>query len=306
MVRVTNWAVLATFALFVASQGAAEPVTVPNGSFELPATFFVNTRVEQWQETPKPAWYQEGGGYEWDQLTGVFRNPPAGANDHLVNCDGEQAFYLFAVPEVGIFQDYSSLDWNDAEQSHSCNARFEIGRAYELTFGVVGGGANMLEGVTIEAALYALDESNQPLTVARREIVFTKEQFPNRTEFTELSLRTPVVQPGDPWAGRPLGIRFLSTVSQELQGGYWDLDRVRLTALGETPFATHAMATESGLRLTWPSQAGTRYQVEISADFAAWSATGTAVEGTGAELGVTVPWSDTGAFFRVVTAPDSP
>lgn len=306
MVCTFNWRWLGSLPLWAAAELLAQSVPVPNSSFELPATFFVNTRVEHWQETPKPAWYQEGGGYEWDQLTGVFRNPPPGANDHLVNCDGEQAFYLFAVPEVGIFQDEASVDWNDPEPTQAFAARFEVGRAYELTFGVVGGGGNMLEGVTFEAALYTRTGSGQSTTVAHREVVFTREQFPTRTEFTEVRLETPVVQASDLWAGRPIGIRFLSTVSPELQGGYWDLDRVRLTAVGQTPFVLQAESTDSGVRLTWRSQTGLRYQVESSPDFAAWSATGTELEGNGSELGATLPLTGDVRFFRVVTLPSAP
>lgn len=306
MVRHFNWAGLGSLAFCAAAELLAQSVPVPNSSFELPATFFVNTRVEHWQETPKPAWYQEGGGFEWDQLTGVFRNPPPGANDHLVNCDGEQAFYLFAVPEVGIFQDEASVDWNDPEPTQAFSARFEVGRAYELTFGVVGGGGNMLEGVTFEAVLYTRDGSSQPITVARREVVFTREQFPTRTEFTEVRLETPVVQASDPWAGRPVGIHFLSTVSPELQGGYWDLDRVRLTAVGQTPFVLQAESTDTGIRLTWLSQIGQRYRVETSPDFSAWPATGAEIEGNGSELEMTLSLTGDARFFRVVSLPSAP
>ncbi len=284
----------------------AENVPVPNSSFELPSTFFVNTRVEHWQETAKPGWYQEGGGFEWDQLTGVFRNPSPGATDHIVNCDGDQAFYLFAVPEVGIFQDDTSMDWNDPEPAHAFSARFEVGRTYELTLGVIGGGGNMLEGVTLEAALYSRDSEGQVLTVARQEITFTREKFPTRTEFTEVRLSTSVVKAGDPWAGRPVGIRFTSTVPPELQGGYWDLDRVRLTAVGETQFTVRAESIDGGIRLAWPSQTGVRYQVESSSDFSAWSQTGTAMDGNGSELNLKLPPGDGARFFRVVTVIPAP
>lgn len=284
----------------------AQSVPVPNSSFELPSTFFVNTRIEHWQETPKPAWYQEGGGFEWDQLTGVFRNPPPGASDHIVNCEGEQAFYFFAVPEVGIFQDDTSVDWNDPQPTHAFTARLEIGRAYELAFGVIGGGGNMLEGVTFEAELYARVEGGLPVTVARREVVFSRETFPTRTEFTEIRLSTPTVKAGDPWADHAIGIRFISTVRPELQGGYWDLDRIRLTAVGETPFGVRAEIKEGGIHLAWPSQTGVRYQVEASPDFTAWSATGTAVEGNGSELGQTLPLGEGNRFFRIVTVTPTP
>jgi hypothetical protein len=284
----------------------AQTVRVPNSSFESPSTFFINTRVEHWQETAKPSSYQEGGGFEWDQLTGVFRNPPPGASDHLVNCDGDQAFYLFAVPEVGIFQDDATVDWNDPEPAHAFSSKFEVGRAYELTFGVVGGGGNMREGVTLEAALYTRHSDGQVVTVARREIIFTREQFPTRTEFTEIRLLTPTVKAGDAWAGKAVGIRFISTVRPELQGGYWDLDQVRLTAVGETPSTVRAETTDGGIRLAWPSQAGVRYMVESSPDFSGWSQVGTGMDGDGNELDLTLPLGAGARFFRIITVVPAP
>ncbi|PYI81769.1 MAG: hypothetical protein DME26_19260, partial [Verrucomicrobia bacterium] len=71
----------------------AWPITVPNGSFESPATPFVNTHVDSWQKPPKPPWYDESGGNFWDQLTGVFKNTPSGSADHIDNCDGSQAVW---------------------------------------------------------------------------------------------------------------------------------------------------------------------------------------------------------------------
>src|SRR6516225_953181 len=79
---------------------SAGPIPVPNASFESPVTPFVNTHVDDWQKVPKPDWYIENGGYTWDQLAGVFLNTPIGASDHIINCDGKQALYLFAVPQV--------------------------------------------------------------------------------------------------------------------------------------------------------------------------------------------------------------
>lgn len=282
----------------------AQPIVVPNGSFELPATFFVHTRVDSWQESPKPDWYVEGGGYLWDQLTGVFKNTAPGATDHIENCDGAQALYFFAVPEVGLFQDYDSVDWNDPEPSHAFDARFEVGKAYELTFGVVAGGGNMLEGVSFEAALYYRDASSNQVAVASTRVVFTRDVFPNRTHLTDFQVRLPVVQPGDAWAGQHIGVRFLSTVSQEMQGGYWDLDHIRLAAVGEPVLVVRAAWVDGELRLTWPSATGYRYQVTRSVDWLAWTDFGTPLDGTGGELSVEIPTEDgPTAFFNVVATP---
>jgi len=119
---------------------------VPNSSFESPATPFVNTHVDSWQKSAKPDWYEENGAYTWEQLTGVFKNTPDTSPDHIDNCDGQQAMWMFVVPEVAIFQDYSTLDWNDVEPTHDFNVRFEPGKSYQLTVGVIGGGGQHVAG----------------------------------------------------------------------------------------------------------------------------------------------------------------
>ncbi|MFN0066228.1 MAG: hypothetical protein ACKVYV_01195 [Limisphaerales bacterium] len=283
----------------------AQPVPVPNGSFELPATQFVDTRMDAWQEAPKPPEFDEGGGFLWDQLTGVFRNTPPGSPDHIDNCDGLQAAYFFAVPGVGFFQDYDSVDWNDPEPSRAFDARFEAGKSYTLTFGVVAGGGNMLEGVSFEAALYYRDGSgtNQAV-VSATNVVFTRAAFPTRTTLTEVTLRTPFVRAGDPWAGRHIGIRFLSTVSDGMKGGYWDLDHLRLVAEGPGEITLRTGVMDGKLQVRWPSVAGYRYQLERSTGLDTWSEEGAAQPGTGGALAAEVPLAGPPpAFFRVLATP---
>src|SRR5262245_10147551 len=77
----------------------ADTFAVPNGSFEGPQTGYVSINIDNWQKNPKPAWYQEQGGFLWTQLTGIFKNTAPGNSDHLENCDLAQAIWLFAVPE---------------------------------------------------------------------------------------------------------------------------------------------------------------------------------------------------------------
>lgn len=282
---------------------SAEPLVVPNGSFELPQTDFVSTRIYSWQETPQPEWYEEDGFFLWDQLTGVFRNTLPGAPDHIDNCDGLQAAYFFAIPEVGLFQHYDSVDWNDAEPTHDFDVRFTPGHAYELKFGVVAGGGNMLEGVSFEGALYFLDDEKKQTTVAATNVVFTRSVFPTRTTLTDITLRTDPVQATDPWAGRHLGIRFLSTVSDEMKGGYWDLDHVRLTAIPLPVLALDFSFMGAELRLSWASVVGYRYQLKTSEDLHSWTDYGAARPGTGGELEQAVPLSSLpNTWFRVEAA----
>src|SRR5439155_12475624 len=101
---------LASLALGVSSCPTslrAGSISVPNNSFESPVTVFVDTHIDSWQKSAKPPWYDESGGYLWDQLTGTFKNTPTNSSDHIDNCDGNQAAWMFAVPEVAIFQDYN-------------------------------------------------------------------------------------------------------------------------------------------------------------------------------------------------------
>ena len=51
---------------------------------------------------------------------------------------------------------------------------------------------------------------------------------------------------GDPWAGRHIGVRLLSTVGFDLMGGYWDLDNIRLTATGGPALAGVAKTSRAG------------------------------------------------------------
>lgn len=197
----------------------AQPLHLANGSFESPVTPFVENRLDRWQKSPKPAWYDETGGFTWDQLFGVFRNPAPAQPDHIANCDGAQAIYLFAVPEVGIHQDRVGA-----------GSTFEPGLAYSLTAGVIGGAGGMKPGVSLEFSLYYLDPAGNRTTVAATNIVHDPTRFPDATHFVDVTLHTPTVLPTDPWAGRPIGLRFLSTVHPELAGGYWDLDNLRLAA----------------------------------------------------------------------------
>src|SRR5256885_1150268 len=142
---------LASFSFSASVVGGT--ISVPNGSFESPATDFVNTHIDSWQKSAKPDWYNESGPFLWDQLTGVFKNTAATSADHIDNCDGNQAAWMFAIPEVAIFQDYNSVDWNHSIPPHDFNVIYEAGKSYHLTVGVIGGGGNMFQGASLRIRL---------------------------------------------------------------------------------------------------------------------------------------------------------
>jgi len=216
--------VLRLSALFTALSASAQPIWIPNASFESPATVFVDNRVDAWQKTPKPVWYDESGGFSWDQLSGVFRNSDPGKPDHIPNTDGNQGIYLFAVPQVGIVQD-----------SLGSGATFQVGKAYLLTAGVVGGAGGMTNGASLSMGLHFRDAAGTRVDVGTTQIVFDPARFPDVTNYVDVQLRVPPVKAGDAWAGKAIGIQLLSTVAPNLVGGYWDIDHVRLHEVLEIP-----------------------------------------------------------------------
>lgn len=274
---------------------------VPNGSFESPSTDFVDNRVDAWRKTPKPDGYDESSGFTWDQLSGVFRNTAPGSPDHLDNLDGQQAFYLFAVPGVGL-----TLDAAGTPDPTPFPVRFEPGRRYRLTAGVVGGAAPITPGATLEVALYHLGTSDEPATVASTPVVFDPARFPNINHFTDIEVDVPGVQPGDPWAGRPLGIRLLSTVSPEQSGGYWDIDHLRLSS-HRVPMFLPAITTPEALRLVLRSEPGDRLEIQSTASLpgpaAAWTRVTEITNRTGTRaLSLPLPGPEP-VFYRAVTLP---
>jgi hypothetical protein len=240
-------------------------ISVPNHSFESPATFYVNTHVDSWQKNPKPDWYVEAGGYTWDQLAGVFKNQASGTADHIGNCEGNQALWVFAVREFGLFQDYDSTDWANPIPTHAFNAVFEPGKSYELTVGVIGGGGGMLPDASLELSLYYRDAASNQVSVATTSIRNTPDNFPDTTNFVDFRVEIPTVRRGDAWAGQHIGIRLLSTVSAALEGGYWDLDNVRLAEYGEA-FWTTATWSNGVFSANLLSKPGLRFEIFSSED----------------------------------------
>jgi len=202
----------------------AETIYIPNASFESPQTSFVSPDIDSWQKSPTPWWYDESGGYLWSQLTGVFLNVPLTDPEHIDNCDANQAAWLFAVPEVELFQDLT--------------ATFEVGQSYHLTVGIIGGG-NMKDDVPIDVRLYYRDAEKNKVTVGA--VIFTYDSDSGYVKhFIDVQLDIPQVRPTSSWAGKNIGVQIISTLTlADLDtgraGGFWDLDNVRLTKTGPGP-----------------------------------------------------------------------
>jgi hypothetical protein len=260
----------------------AGPVNVPNASFELPATGFVSINIDSWQKAAKPDWYVESGGFMWTQLIGIFKNTATNAVDHIDNCDGNQAIWLFAVPEVSFFQDYDTVDFDDPVPSHAFNATYEVGKSYRFTFGVIGTGGGMLQGATLDCRLYYRDASSNKVVVAVTTVTNTSAVFTNNTHLIDFSVQIPSVQATDSWAGRHIGIQLISTVTTNLQGGYWDLDNFRLVSL-EEPSLLNPVSTNGQFQFTLKSEPGLKLEILSTTNVAApiWASAGIVTNTTG-------------------------
>lgn len=272
---------------------AADVIPIANGSFESPATEFVDTRVDGWQKTPKPAWWDETAYGPWDNLVGVFANVPPGDPRHIDNCDGRQAIWLFANPEVGLFQELE--------------ARFQVGRWYQLTVGLFPGAAfPMAPGATVALSLYYRDAQSNRVSVADVTVTNTASVFSNSPQhLVDFQVIVPPVKASDPWAGQPIGVALLSTVSQ-MAGGYWVLDNVRLKE-ARPPALLGARATNGGFGFRLEAELGAVLEVLASPDvtwpLAQWTSLQTLTNHTGSLYFSEPVTSGLRRFYRVRQLP---
>jgi hypothetical protein len=282
----------------------AQSITVPNHSFESPDTEFAFPQVDSWQRSPKPAWFQETAEQQWIFLAGVFENTAPGTPDHIGNIHGEQALFMFAQPEVAIFQDYTTIGGTNTAPTMEFDAQYTPGRAYQLTAAILGGGGGMVQGVTLELSLYYRDANSNIATVASTTITNTAANFPNLTNFVDFHVVTPSISPTDPFQLKHIGIKIASTATFQNGGGYWDVDNIRLTEL-VTPWP-HLAVTRSGtnVRVTWAALQGRTYQVQTSENLVNWTNIGALQPGIGKDVTVELPIENVGAkFIQVVETP---
>ena len=272
---------------------------VPNASLESPSTAFVDTRIDGWTKTSKPADYDESSGQNWDQLSGVFKNPDPGKEGYIDNIDGNQAAFLFAVPGTGIYLE-------GTEAGGPFPARYGVGDTITLTVGVIGGGGNMLDGAGLRIELFALGDGGTRIPVRSTTALQSKELFPSLTNFVDIQVSVPPVTSSDPWAGRLLGLGIFSAVTEEsgLKGGYWDLDNVRLAVTRPDVLPLAGVSRGENLEITWPGSLGTWYRLQTSPDLRTWSDSGAPLEGLGQPLVATLPIGAVpGTLVRVVSVP---
>ena len=224
----------------------AQPITVPNFSFESPtapnAYPFVNMFVDAWQKAAEPAYYGPAigtpYGIPWVGTAGVFLdvNP-------YVNHAGTQAGYLLAFPEVTLFQDYNST------AAHDFDAVYEVGKSYTLTIGVFGKDT-LAPGSTLLLSLYYLDALDNKTAVSSTTVSYSAAAFPTTAPLSlvDYSVIVPTVQAGDAWAGKHIGIQLESTTPLAMStGGNWDFDNVRLAAIPEPASVSLLLLGAGGL-----------------------------------------------------------
>ena len=284
----------------------AGTIYIPNGSFESPATAFVDTRIDSWQKTPKPVSWDEQVDGAWDQQIGAFVNVAPEDPRHIDNCDGNQAIWLFANPEVGLFQDFDSTDWSNSVPSHAFDARFETGKSYQLTVGIFVGDYPMAEGASLELSLYYRDAASNQVAVAATSVTNTPNVFSNRTHhLIDFQVNVPVVKANDAWAGQHIGVAIMSTVDSKA-GGFWDLDNVRLTET-RAPILTGSATTNGQFGFTLESEAGLRFEILASTNlalpFSNWTSLGTLTNDTGSVSFSEPVTNFPGRFYRARQLP---
>jgi hypothetical protein len=256
----TNVAIAIGVAALVVWAGRLQAgmIYVPNGSFELPATTYASPDNDFWQESPTPFFWDEMRYGPWIFLAGVFHNDTNGSPVHIYNIDGQQGAYLFAQPTVALFQDYDSIYGTNTIPLHDFDAKYEVGRSYHLTVGVIGNGGGMSNGVTMELSLYYKDGTNM-VTVGATTVVNSDVVFGGRTNFIDYSVHIPAVKATDAWANKHIGIRFMST-EFVYPYGYWDLDNVRLADIQEPAFEA-LTRTNNQIQFTLRSEPGVKFEI---------------------------------------------
>jgi hypothetical protein len=216
----------------------AQPISVPNYSFESPSgvgqPFGVNVLVDSWQKPTKPDYFnsiEQNYGIYWIQTAGVFVDTnPYG------NAQGTQAGYILSFPQVALFQDYGTMDWNDPAPTHDFDATFEIGKSYQLTVGLfakVLSAGGLTDGSMLQISLYYRDALENMVPVGAKTVTYASADFPlsANLKLMEEQVNVPTVQSGDAWAGQHIGIKLESLYGDGSVN--WDFDNVRLTAVPE-------------------------------------------------------------------------
>lgn len=265
-------ATIAIFTAMWAGNVQAGLIFVPNHSFELPATDFADPRIDIWEQNPD----------FMSTATGVFSNQAPSDPTFIHNLDGQQAAFLFNAPTVEISLDYTSMDWSGL--THQFDARYEVGKAYELTVGVIGGAGGMPPGAMLRMALYHRDAASNKVVIAQRIITNSLAIFPDTTNFVDFTLQMDAVKPGDAWADQYIGIQLMDVSAAPSATGYWDVDNVRL-AFKRVPMLSNPALNGGQFQFTLNSEPGAKLEVlaatNVTLPLSNWTSLGAVTNTTG-------------------------
>jgi len=194
--------------VLLAAPVQAGSIPVANHSFEIPE--FNVAENPYGAMSLMPQWTEDDIDPEGlSRNTGIFLNTPADSNDHITNPDGSQ---------LAFFGNYQG---NSISQFMA--SKYQVGRSYKLTVGIC-------------VSHTAPPAGNNPLTLAFTywggfmPVDIATVQVPptglTSTFLDDFTLSLPTIQAGDAWAGRNIGIAIRASGAE---GGFWDLDNVRLT-----------------------------------------------------------------------------
>jgi hypothetical protein len=142
----------------------------------------------------------------------------------------------------------------------------------------------MLPGASLELSLYYRDAGSNVVKIVTNSVTNNLQNFPTTTHLVDFQVHVPVVQPADAWAGQHIGIQILSTVDTNLEGGYWDLDNVRLSSTAE-PVWVAPVWTNGHFAATLQSEPGTAFEILATTNAALpnsdWTSLGTVTNLTG-------------------------
>ncbi len=225
LARRSMFSALAVLLLTSPVLSQAVSIPVPNYDFASPYQGdlppYAEAGVSDWVQSPQPAWWT-GGSQGWMDSVGVFVNVPQEWIDNLVPSGGtsvyQQAAFMFATPGLQLSQTLSST--------------FQVGQSYQLTVGIEGGGYGMAIGTPMEIGLYYLDGIGNQVMVGTTTVLNDLALSPGSyiTNLPDRYLTIPVVTASDPWAGQNIGVALIQTSNSSNEGGYWDIDNVRLTS----------------------------------------------------------------------------
>ncbi|MDT8303346.1 MAG: hypothetical protein RQ760_17845 [Sedimentisphaerales bacterium] len=198
LVLMDSWAAIPAWSASIPIENASfeAPAIDPNG---FPAVPF----VDQWTEIDLDTLSSSN--------TGVFGNTPAGNPDHIVNADGNQLVFLGSESGNALEQDLAAM--------------YKTGCDYRLTVAVGVSSQfppSSIEPIdALELVLFYRD-ANDVVDIVSRTVEATGL---SSTQLMDFSLYLPIVQSGDAWAGKTIGVALRAA---GMPGGFWDMDNVRL------------------------------------------------------------------------------